>query len=251
MSDPHFALLVVFVGLVFLLAGFIKGVVGMGLPTIAIALLATVIGLKQGIAIMLMPTLVSNILQASIGGAFLSVLRRFWPFLVLLAVCTWFGTGILAKGDAVLLAAVLGVLLVLYAAYGLTRPRLPAPGAHERWLTPVVGVMAGFVNGMTGSFSVPGVVYLQALGLPKDALVQAMGIAFMLGAAALGVALAGHGLFPAELGGVSSAAVLPTLAGMWFGQRIRKRLSEASFRRVFLVALLLLGLWLALRPLLG
>ncbi len=102
---------------------------------------------------------------------------------------------------------------------------------------------------MTGSFVVPGVLYLQALGLPRDMLVQAMGILFTVSTAALALALGGHGLLSTELGLVSGAAVLPAVLGMALGQRLRLRLPERRFRQVFFVALLALGAWIAVRSL--
>src|SRR5690606_26164262 len=138
-------------------------------------------------------------------------------------------------------------LLVLYAAYGLARLRLRLPAAAETWAGPLAGAANGILTGMTGSFVVPGVAYLQAIGLPRDALVQAMGLVFTVSSLALTLALSGRGLLSWQLGGLSLAGLLPALAGLWLGQRLRRRLPEERFRRVLLLALLLLGLWMVLR----
>ncbi len=94
---------------------------------------------------------------------------------------------------------------------------------------------------MTGSFVVPGVLYLQALGLTRDMLIQAMGLLFTASTIALAVALGGNDLLSLDLGTWSAAALLPAILGMWIGQRVRRVLSEPLFRRVFFTALLLLG----------
>ena len=107
--------------------------------------------------------------------------------------------------------------------------------------------MNGVLTGMTGSFVVPGVMYLQAIGLPRDMFIQAMGILFTASTVALAVALQGNNLLTAELGALSAAAILPALAGMIFGQRIRRTLSESKFRRVFFSALLVLGIYIIVR----
>ena len=103
---------------------------------------------------------------------------------------------------------------------------------------------AGGLKGMTGSFVVPGVMFLQAIGLPRDMLVQAMGMLFTLSTLALAIALGGSGLLSAEVGAMSAVALLPALAGMAIGQRVRKRLSEQAFKRAFFVALLVLGFYI-------
>jgi uncharacterized membrane protein YfcA len=239
------------VALIFILAGFVKGVAGLGLPTIAIALMAVFIGLKEGIALMVVPTIATNVWQALAGGQFVALVRRFWSLLLAAALGSWIGAGILAGGDAMVLAAMLGVLLCVYSIFGLARPPVPPPGRAEPWLSPVIGVAGGLIGGMTGSYAVPGVLYMQALGLPRNALVQALGITFLVFTLALGTSLTSHGILSTEIGTLSAAATIPALGGMALGQLVRHRMTEAMFRPVFFVVLLVLGAWLALRPLLG
>jgi uncharacterized membrane protein YfcA len=246
MPDP---VTVTIVAATFLLAGLVKGVIGLGLPTIGLALLTAALGLPQAMALLLAPSLVTNLWQAAVGGHARAILARLWPFLVLAGATVWLGAEALAKVEVAWLSALLGLLLAVYALAGLSGLRFAVRRERERWLGPLLGAINGVLTGMTGSFVVPGVLYLQALGLPRDQLVQAMGIFFTVSTAALALALGGHGLLTAELGLLSAAAVLPALLGMALGQRLRRRLSERRFRQVFLLALLALGAWLALRSL--
>ena len=73
--------------------------------------------------------------------------------------------------------------------------------------TVLAGATNGVLTGMTGSYVVPGVLYLQALGMPRDTFVQAMGVLFTVSTLALGASLAGYGLLPADLTGLSAAAL--------------------------------------------
>lgn len=231
----------------FVLAGLVKGVVGFGLPTVAVALLTLTIGLKDAMALMLVPSLVTNLWQALAGGKLWTILRRFWALLLTLCLGVWLGTAVLATADPELLTGLLGVLLAGYAAWGLVAPKMSSPQRHHLWLAPVVGLLNGIVTGLTGTFVVPAGLYFQALGLTRDLLVQAMGVLFSISTAALAAALWQRGMMTEELGLISLAGLVPALAGMWAGQRVRRRLDEGTFRRVFLLALLLLGLWLAAR----
>jgi uncharacterized membrane protein YfcA len=133
---------------------------------------------------------------------------------------------------------------VIYAIIGLAGLRLSLAPRQEVWAGPLIGAMNGVLTGMTGSYVVPGVMFLQAIGLPRDQLVQAMGMLFLVSTLALGIALGGNDFLTVELGGLSAIALLPALAGMALGQRIRRRMPEDLFRRVFLAALLLLGLYI-------
>ncbi|MCC6467300.1 MAG: sulfite exporter TauE/SafE family protein [Alphaproteobacteria bacterium] len=238
-----------FVAGTFFLAGLVKGVIGLGLPTISLALLTVAVGLKDALGLLLVPSFVTNLWQGAVGGALGPILRRLWPLLAAVCAGTWFGVGILARGEAALLSALLGVLLCAYAALSLAQFRVPPPGRYEAAVGLLVGAINGVLTGMTGSFVVPGVFYLQALGLKRDVLVQAMGVLFAVSSIALAVALSDRRLLSADVAWVSLAALLPALAGMALGQFLRRYLSEAGFRRVFLLSLFALGAWIALQGL--
>ena len=232
---------------IFLLAGTVKGVIGLGLPTVCLGLLVLITDLPGAMALMLAPSFVTNVWQGCVGGSLLVLLRRLWPFLVPATALVFLGGLALTTVDLQLLSGLLGLLLVAYACLGLAGMRLALEPSTDRWAGPLFGAINGLLTGLTGSFVVPGVMYLQAIGLSRDQLVQAMGITFTVATAALALSLGGSGLLNAELGLISLAGVLPALLGMVAGQRIRQVLSEVMFRKVFLGALLVLGLYITAR----
>jgi uncharacterized protein len=232
------------IGGTFLLAGFVKGVTGLGLPTVSLALLTAALGLPQAMALLIMPSLVTNVWQAFAGGQMIATAQRIWPFLVMASATVWLGAMALTRVDVSLLSALLGLLLIAYGLINLGGIRIAVPHTREAWLGPAFGAANGVLTGMTGSFVVPGVMFLQSIGLPRDALVQAMGMLFTLSTVALALALGGNGLLTAELGFLSLAACVPAIAGMVIGQRVRHRMSEQRFRRVLFLSLLVMGLWI-------
>lgn len=231
----------------FFFAGCVKGVVGFGLPVVALALLAQTIGIKAAIALITVPGITMNVWQAATGGNFRAIVRRLWPLLVMSCACIWFGVSILAVADGRVVSGVLGALLTVYATYSLARTQITPPRRWEPVLTPIVGALSGIAYGLTGSLMVPGVVYLQAIGLDRNMLVQSLGITFLLTTTVLAISLSGHNLLGAELGALSTAALVPAVAGMFVGQRFRHRLSEDLFRKYFFWALLVSGLYMVLR----
>jgi len=233
---------------VFLIAGLVKGVAGFGLPTVSIALLALFRPLPEAMALMLVPSLATNVWQALAGGTLRRVAPRIGVFLLFAVGATYAAAGQLARTDTALLSGALGVVLVASSALALAAPRLPAPSpAAERWLGPPMGVASGAIAGLTGSFLVPAAPWLQAIRLPREEFVQGFGLGVVLVNGALAAALAGGGLLPAELGLASLIGLVPAFAGMEAGRRLRARLDEAAFRRVVQVALGVLGAWLAVR----
>ena len=177
----------------FLIAGTVKGVVGLGLPTISLALLTVAIDLLSAMVLLIVPSLVTNLWQAMVGGQFQVILNRIWPFALMAALTIWFGVSLIDPSNAQWLSLLLGLLVMIYAVVGLTGLRLVISKSRNRWLGPVLGGVNGVVTGLTGSFVVPGVVYLQALGFSKEQLIQAMGILFFVSTVMLGLALGKNG----------------------------------------------------------
>ncbi len=238
---------VALVAVTYLLAGVVKGVTGLGVPIVGVALVAPVLGMKAAIAILLAPSLFTNIWQALVGGNFFMIVRRIWPLLMTAALGIWIGSNILATADGRFLMLFLGVVLIAYSGIALARAKLPSPGSWEPALTPLMGGVGGVIYGMTGSFMVPGSLYIQSLGLPRDQFVQALGIAFVFVSAILIAAMAQRALLSTELAILSTGALVPTIAGMLLGQRLRRILTEEQFTKAVLVVIMATGIYMIFR----
>lgn len=232
---------------VFALAGLVKGVIGLGLPTISMGLLALLMPPAEAAALLIVPSLATNVWQMLAGANLLSLLRRLW--LTMLGVCagTWAGAGLMTGSHGQLGTALLGIALAGYAVTGLTSLRFSVGTSAEPWLGPLAGGTTGLITAATGVFVIPAVPYLQAIGLEKDDLVQALGLSFTVSTLALAVNLAMAGTFNLSLAGPSIGTLAMAAAGMWLGQELRTRLSPATFRVWFFAALLVLGLYLLAR----
>lgn len=237
---------IVVIMLVFALAGAVKGVIGLGLPSISLALISLAMDLPSAMALLIVPSLVTNFWQMIDGKATWVIFKRIWLFLACATFTVWIGALSLTRVDTSNLSILLGLLLIAYAIVGLTGLKMVLSASKEPWAGPLAGVVNGVLTGMTGSFVVPGVIYLQSLGLARDALIQAMGMLFTVSTIALALALTRNGMLSADLGVLSALAVLPAIAGMLIGSRLRRHLPEHVFRRIFFTALLLLGVYVIL-----
>ncbi|MBJ7221872.1 MULTISPECIES: sulfite exporter TauE/SafE family protein [unclassified Brenneria] len=227
--------------IVFLLAGMVKGIIGVGLPTIAMGLLTLTMSPTTAAGVLIIPSLVTNIWQLICGPAFLSLVKRFWSLFAGIIIGTlWGGLPTLTSSSSWTGAAI-GLILVLYGIWGILAKKLPQPGRHEVWLSPLAGYVTGAIAAATGVFVIPAVPYLQCLGLNKHDLVQSLGLAFTVSTIGLAIQLAqGIGLSGIDLG-ISCFALLPAILGMVIGQRLRHRISEKTFRQCFFAGLMTLG----------
>jgi hypothetical protein len=227
----------------FLVGGLAKGTVGLGLPLVAVTVLALPLGLREAIAVVLIPGVLTNIWQAFAGPYFRALLKRLWSFMLMCIIGTWLGANILSFASQEVLMTVLGTLIGLYALFSLSRPQISPPGRAEAVLAPLAGGLAGVFYGMSSIFLVPGIIFLQALGLKKDEMVQALGMVFILLNVSLLSALLEKGLYSLDTAILSLFALIPASIGVYLGQRIRNRISEELFRKVFFIALLIMGIY--------
>lgn len=239
--------IILFAAPIFALAGFVKGVIGLGLPTVAIGLLVLAMSPAEAAALLIAPSIVTNVWQMLAGGLFWPLLRRLWPMMLGIIAGTAAGANFLTGDNANAAVAALGVALMIYAGLGLGSVRFKTSPHAERWLTPLVGVATGLITAGTGVFAIPAVPYLQAIGLPRDELVQALGLSFTVSTLALAAILARGGAFPLATAGVSALQIVPALIGMVAGQWLRARVQPAVFQFCFFLGLFILGGHLALR----
>jgi len=237
------------VAVVFMVAGFVKGVIGFGLPSISMGLLSVLILPDMAAAILIIPTFLTNVWQAFVGPHTLAMLRRFWPMFAGVFVGTIMTAGIITGDNPGLAALPIGGILLAYAVLGLSGVRFRVPRKSEIVISPAMGLTTGLINGATAIFVLPGAPYLQATNMEKDELIQALGFValFASGALALGFGLNGSiatNLWPAVL-----VALAAAVGGMAVGQVVRRRLSVATFQRWVFFGLAALGVAMILRSL--
>lgn len=229
------------VAMTFLLAGTVKGVIGLGLPTIAMGLLGLAMTPAQAAALLIVPSTLTNLWQLGAGGHLLALLRRLGPLLLMIVVGTLLGSAWLGIESGPWAVHALGAALLAYALYGLVGRGFQLSPAQERWLGPLCGLVTGVVTAATGVFVMPAVPFLQGLGLNRDEMIQALGLSFTVSTLALAIGLARQDALGGQALGASLLMLAPALLGMLAGQWLRQRISAVGFKRCFFVGLAALG----------
>jgi uncharacterized membrane protein YfcA len=228
------------------LAGAVKGLFGMGLPTVSMGLLGLMMTPLQAATLLVVPTLLSNVWQFAAGPSVRPLAVRFVWLMITMAIGTAIGIGFLASTSP-LVPMALGSVLAIYGFVGLFAAHFVVPVAHERWLSPAIGLISGVVNGATGISAIPLVPYLNSLGLTRDELIQALGLLFTASIIALSACLAWTGHLHVESMGTSALTCIPVFIGMFAGQAIRTKLHADTFRRWFFFGLIVVGGYMVLR----
>jgi uncharacterized protein len=237
--------LLILIAAAFLLAGFIKGVIGLGLPTVAMGLLAVTMPPSHALAIVIVPAIVTNIWQTFVGPYLRDIIRRLWPLMAGTVVGIWLNAGMLTGPYASYGTIVLGVLLVIYVIIGLSKFSFKVGRRDEQWIGAIIGLLTGVVSAATGVQVIPSMPFMQAIGMEKNELVQALGVFFTVATLALAFNLTSAGLLSASTALPGAVAMAAAFTGMFIGQAVRSRLEPEAFRRWFLIAMMLLGIYLA------
>jgi uncharacterized membrane protein YfcA len=229
---------------VMVIAGLAKGLTGFAMPLVAISGLASLLPPDLAVAVLILPTLVTNIFQAGRDGTApaMATARRHWRLLAILLVLIAGVAQVVPHLPPQVLYLTLGVAVTFAGLSRLGGWKWSIPPGRERVAETVTGVIGGIFGGIAGIWGPPIVVYLVALGLPKAEMLRTLGVAFLAGAVVLAAAHLWSGLLNRETALVSALMVAPGLAGLWAGQRLADRLDEARFEKLLLAVLVVTGL---------
>lgn len=227
--------------------GFVKGATGMGLPLIAIPVLATWMGVPSAVALMSVPTLLTNGWQVWRFRADAWTLDFLPLFLAAGAVGIGLGTLLIVSVPERALSLTLAVLLFVYVGLRLARPAFTIGQREGRRAAPAAGVAAGLLQGATGISAPIGVTFIHALRLHRTAHLFAVSAMFLLFSLVQLPALAIAGVLTWRLLLLSVLAILPVVLMMPVGTWLASRWSQTTFDRAILLLLALVGLQLVVR----
>jgi len=239
----HFGAFALALGaLAFVLGGLVKGVIGLGLPMVAVPVLATVMDPKVAVALTAVPILTSNIWIVATSGRIPELLARYWTMLLALAVCSFLGAQFFVKMDTRIASIVVGIGIVSVCIAQAFPIKAKVSARHEAWLGPLTGALAGVGGGITNFFAPLLVAYMMALRVQKDLFVFSMSLFFIVGAVPLFGSLAICRILDLDVLAVSAMAAVMAIVGLQLGATLRRIIPQATFEKVLLFALFLIGL---------
>ncbi|QIE56951.1 sulfite exporter TauE/SafE family protein [Pikeienuella piscinae] len=236
---------------VFLLAGTVKGALGIGLPTTVIAVLSQVTDPRVAIAVGLLPVITSNLWQVYREGGWREPFLRFWPYAATLGVSIFLFSGVAAEATPETVTLATGIAIAIFAAANLYRRPPPLPRRWERPAQIGFGLASGVMGGLTGLWSPPLLIMLLSMRLPKSEMVRSMGLLFLLGGAPMFAGYVVNRLITMEIFLWSLVMLIPTFLGFTLGERVRRKMADARFQKAVLVFFLLMGLNMIRRGLMG
>lgn len=234
-----------------LFAGFVKGAIGFAMPTIMMSVFGSFLPATMALALLILPTLVTNLQQAlrqGVGAAAQSSRHYVWH-IAFVCVFIFVSAPFARLLPQPVMYAVLGIPITAFAAWQLSGRPLQLPIHHRRRAEIVTGIIGGLYGGISGIWGPPLIVFLLSIGAPKQEQIRVQGVVFLIGAVALTFAHLASGILNARTLSLSALMIIPALVGMKLGFALQDRMDVVQFRRWTLILLVLTGLNLVRRAL--
>jgi uncharacterized membrane protein YfcA len=227
----------------FLVAGTSKGVLGVGIPLIAVPALSGVMHPATTLSVLALPIVLSNLWQAFEGRRLGQTFRRFWPAIPTIVIGGVVGAQFITAIDPKSAQSALGVIVLAYAVSQLIGARVPAPAsAGEKFWTACVGFVSGLLGGFAAYFGPPVIMYLLALKVTKEEFVSCAGMLYLIGIIPVFATLVYKGVLGKPELMLSGIGVVLILTAVFFGTWLRGHISQEIFRKALLVILIVMAL---------
>lgn len=233
--DPGvLALLIAAVGL----GAFVNGLVGFGFALVAVNILASALGPKQGVLVM-------SLLSPSISGyqlwhnrAYSGISGRLRSLVIGAIVGSFIGAQLLVVLPGWVISFALGLFTAQFVVGSLRQERPPMRASVERRLAPLAGLTSGITNGAVGASGPVVGSYLIAIGLRGRDFVFGISLVFMVQGIVRGATFLALGQYTWPLAIIALALIVPSFVGQRIGFILQGRLDARLFQRIILVVLL-------------
>ncbi len=223
----------------FLVAGTIKGVLGIGLPATAIALLTLVMDPTEAIPVMVLPIIATNIQQFFFTPHRAETARAYGWIAVALVVSIFVTALFITRMSQSFLVIAIGVVMCVFAVHALSGFRIPV-GRGPMWQIGV-GLTAGVCGGLSAIWAPPIAMYLLSLNVSRDRFVSGCGFLFLVGSVPLAAGLTASGVLNSRTMALSMVALVVSIIAFRLGAALRSRLANDTFRKAVLIAFLVFG----------
>jgi uncharacterized membrane protein YfcA len=220
------------VAIVCLMAGFAHGALGFGFPLVATPLVALMIDIRLALGLLGPATLAMVVISALRGGGFLKLMREYWFLPPAMAIGAAAGTKLLLVTPPEPFLLVLAAVILVYL--NLDRLGRGRSRAVERWRAPVgfvVGLVAGALEALVSVAMPPLLIYFLLIGVAPLQVVQAVNFSFVFSNGARVATWAASGALSPGLWAFAAALIVPAVATLFLGMRVRERIDAATYRR--------------------
>ena len=240
-SDPS---IVGFIIITFFIAGIVKGFLGLGLPAAVMALLTLIMEPAEAISMIFLPLLFTNFAQFYRSSNRFSVAVKFRYFALALMLSILTASAFITSYPKSLLTILIGMAMIIFSLQSLFGIRIPVKDSYFWHVT--FGILSGFLGGISTIWSPPIAMYLMARNYEKEEFIGILGFLFLSACLPLGLGLYLAGVLTIDSALASLCGLVFVLLGFRVGEVLRTVVPQKEFKKILLIAFLLMGLRLIL-----
>ncbi len=233
--------------IIFFAGGIVKGLIGVGLPTVTLTFLSFVFDIKEAISIILIPVIITNLYQM-INGKYLKQIindTKVFQISALIFIFPGFYFLLIFKSNTVLI--ILALILIYNSALGLIKYEIKFKNFKSNYYQLSIGSLTGIVTGITGIYTMPFIFLIQSLKYKKNKIIQLMGLTFFIFSSAQFLLFSLSDLINTKVLILSSVACVPIFLGVYLGTHLRENISETLFKLLFNIMLIFMGFLLIIK----
>ncbi|MBO6521757.1 MAG: sulfite exporter TauE/SafE family protein [Rhodospirillales bacterium] len=235
--------IVILLAFAIFMGGIAKGISGVALPIVTLSIALNFVEPRTGLAAIILSIVVTNVWQAFGARNILIPVRRFWFMAIVFLIFLYTGSLLATRVESWVLFLVIGGAAIVFTATQFYKPDAPPLTPRtEKIVGPIVGVIAGLMGGMTVVWGPPIMMFLFLLRADKEMWVASISFLYLLGSVPLALFYYDNGILADDMLWLSAAACIPAMAGIMIGERIRRYINEALFRKVLLIIIFVGGL---------
>lgn len=244
--------IVALLGFAIFLGGIAKGISGVALPIVTLSIVLNFVEPRVGLALIIFAIVITNLWQMVGAGNILVPIRRFWLMAVVFLICLFIGSLLITMVETWVLFGVVGLTAIVFTVSQFYKPHAPPLSPRtEKIVGPVAGVIAGLMGGMTTVWGPPIMMFLFLLRMDKQMWVASITGLYLLGSVPLAIFYINNGVLAGDMLWLSVSACIPAMAGIMIGERVRRYINEALFRKILLTIIFVGGLNMIRRAVIG
>lgn len=237
--------IILFLSILALVAGLVKGLTGFGFALVATALLTTIISPREAITMIIIPIMVSNfyLIKEIRLSKLISCFKKFRYFLLSSYIGVITGMLIIDFLNEEILKIFLGLVVLTYVMVKSGLITIKNKFNQKTKMHQIImGSLSGALFGSTNA-GVPYVAYIDSLELKKHTFVGLLSSLLFI-ASSIRVGLAYNLGFYGDLSNILTSALLiiPTLLGVYIGSRTRGKIDEKLLGKFVLLLLAIIGI---------
>jgi len=234
--------------LIILVAGFTQGFTGFGSALIMLPLLTLLLGVKTVVPMVILLGLCINVIL------FLQIRRHLeWKRVRILFAASvpgiFCGVYILKTMSTGFLELAIGMVLIVFPGYLMSRS-VPEREVAPVWAWPV-GFLSGVLGGSVSAGGPPVIIYVAMQPWGKLSIKSTLVGFFLITSVAIGAVQAAGGLMTREVLALFAAGLPALVTGVLAGSYLFDRIDSVAYRKVLNVLLILLGVFMLGKAVVG